>query len=347
MKVNKIKLSLFCILITATLTSCSARHYESLAPSSTATEVAIAPSASAPPAMATDSRGSYAKEDGANTGQSGSYGNGTSTTTTSYNTSQTPSMAPDAPITAVHNLKIIKNANVSLVVENFDEANSKVRQSVLTMGGYIESSNAYVSFSDSETKKSYKTGNLVLKIPSQNYDAARESLWGLGEKISESENTQNVTAQYIDTDSRVKVKQIEYERVLGMLEKAQKLEDVVLLEDRLTQIRNEIESSKSQLLNWDRLVEFSTINVTLSEKTPEIFSSSNSLLERMKSNFMSSIHAIGTFFQWILLLISMFILPILMIIIILVIVLYCFKKFITNKKLKTNKKGEDENEKTI
>ena len=81
-----------------------------------------------------------------------------------------------------------------------------------------------------------------------------------------------MTAQYYDVQAHLKAYQTQETRLLEMMELAETVEDVIILEDRLTELRYKIESLQSSLNNWDRRVSYSTISLSVKEVreyTPE------------------------------------------------------------------------------
>ena len=98
------------------------------------------------------------------------------------------------------------------------------------------------------------------------------SLSSLGNVPYTHTYTENVTSQYYDTEAHMKAYQTQEDRLLEMMEKAETVEDIVILEDRLTELRWRIESLQSTLKNWDRRVSYSSVSLSLQEVqeyTPE------------------------------------------------------------------------------
>ena len=84
--------------------------------------------------------------------------------------------------------------------------------------------------------------------------------------------TENVTSQYYDTQARLTAYQTQEARLLEMMEKAETVEDIITIEEKLTDLRYRIESLQSTLKNWDRQVSYSTISLDVEEVqeyTPE------------------------------------------------------------------------------
>ncbi len=81
---------------------------------------------------------------------------------------------------------------------------------------------------------------------------------------------------------------------MQLIEKADSINDLILLEDRLSQISSDIESYKSKIKNWDRLVQFSTITINIEQiqDKSKISTISPNLVDRIKDGFISSINNI-------------------------------------------------------
>ena len=80
-----------------------------------------------------------------------------------------------------------------------------------------------------------------------------------------SETATDVTLQYSDLESRKKTLTTEQERIWALLEKADTLEAVIALEERLSEIRYQLESMESQLKLYDNQVDYSTVSIHISE----------------------------------------------------------------------------------
>ena len=112
----------------------------------------------------------------------------------------------------------------------------------------------------------------AFRIPSKRFQELMDSLSGLGNIPYSHIYTENVTAQYYDVQAHLKAYQTQETRLLEMMELAETVEDVIILEDRLTELRYKIESLQSSLNNWDRRVSYSTISLSVKEVreyTPE------------------------------------------------------------------------------
>jgi Flp pilus assembly protein TadB len=87
-----------------------------------------------------------------------------------------------------------------------------------------------------------------------------------------SSDATNITQQYTDTASRLSAYETEETRLLEILAEAETVEDMISVENRLSEIRYQKESLTSQLQNWDNQVSYSSVTIVLNEVqelTPE------------------------------------------------------------------------------
>lgn len=175
---------------------------------------------------------------------------------------------------AVNPDKIIYSANVTVETTDFDGSLAKVEELLSGCGGWVESSsvNGANFYQKSRGYASSRSASYCLRIPSECFNDLMNSLSALGNVPYTHTYTENVTSQYYDTEAHMKAYQTQETRLLEMMELAESVEDIVILEDRLTELRWRIESLQSQLNNWDRRVSYSTVYLDLQEVqeyTPE------------------------------------------------------------------------------
>ena len=171
--------------------------------------------------------------------------------------------------------KIIYAADVTVETTTFDETVANVTELVERYDGWIESSSISGSnyYQKAKGTASTRDASYTLRIPSRRFNELMESLSALGNIPYSHIYTENVTSRYVDTQARLKAYQTQEARLLEMMELAESVEDVIIIEDRLTELRYQIESLQSTLNNWDRRVSYSTVSLTVKEVreyTPEI-----------------------------------------------------------------------------
>ena len=212
---------------------------------------------------------------------------------------QTAGAAESAP--AQKPDKIIYSANVQVETTDFDQSLARLNEMVEEYGGWVESSSLNGSnyVDQSRGAVSRRSANYTLRIPSDRFQELMGSLSDLGNVPYSHIYTENVTAQYYDVQARLTAYSAQEQRLLEMMELAESVEDIILLEDRLTEVRYSIESLQTSLLNWDRQVSFSSVYLDLMEvqvysPEPQVQPSYG---QRLATALKSGLRNFGDFFK--------------------------------------------------
>jgi len=228
--------------------------------------------------------------------------------------------------------KVIFNGYLTIEVENFNEAYSKIESMILGIG-YVQSSSISRDRIYVEGKEAYITrGTIVIRVASDRFQAFMSGAEGIGEVLERASDSQDFTDRYFDTEARLKVLLLEEERLLSYLDKIDDPDAIFKYERRLTEVRQEIESLTGTLRKWDDLVELSTITLNLREKNPITESKEKTYLARLAKRFVDSISKTIYYFGEILIFVIQA-LPVLIILFVLGMASYkVFRKFGTKKK---------------
>jgi hypothetical protein len=163
--------------------------------------------------------------------------------------------------------KIIYTANVDLETLEFEETVAALYKLIEANGAFIETSS--VSGTNYNAKyygyNSYRTAYFTIRVPKENFAGLTGSLSSIGNVTQSRTSADNITASFLDTESRLKAYRTEESNLLDMMEKADTVEDMITIQDRLSWVRYEIESLTSQLNNWQRRVDYSTLNLNVTE----------------------------------------------------------------------------------
>ncbi len=197
--------------------------------------------------------------------------------------------------------KIIYSANVQVETTDFDQSLARLNALVEEYGGWVESSSLNGSnyVDQSRGAVSRRSANYTLRIPSDRFQELMGSLSDLGNVPYSHIYTENVTAQYYDVQARLTAYTAQEKRLLEMMELAESVEDIILLEDRLTEVRYSIESLQTSLNNWDRQVSFSSVYLDLMEvqvysPEPQVQPSYG---QRLATALKSGLRDFGDFFK--------------------------------------------------
>ena len=214
-----------------------------------------------------------------------------------------PEEAPaGADVPDVDPEKIIYSADATVETTEFDSTLEKVADMIKRYNGWIESSsvNGANYYSTARGNVSSRSAYYTLRVPSTSFNEIMTGLSTLGNVPYTHTYTENVTSQYYDTQARLTAYQTQEARLLEMMEKAETVEDIITIEEKLTDLRYRIESLQSTLKNWDRQVSYSTLYLSIeevAEYTPETPVAKPGYGQRLLSALQSSLRGIGEFFS--------------------------------------------------
>lgn len=191
----------------------------------------------------------------------------------------------------VSSRKLIKTVSLSMETRTFDTLKSKMEESISSFGGYIENS----SYDAPQGGRQYRYYYLCVRIPAENLDDFVGKAGELGTITNKSEHVEDVTLDYVDKTAYKDSLKTEYERVMELLEKATDLEQILALESKLSELRYEINSYESQLRTYDNQIDYSTVNISISEVEYE-HETNDTVSSRISNGFKSSLFAVRDFF---------------------------------------------------
>ena len=174
---------------------------------------------------------------------------------------------PDDSV-ADYTAKIIYTASVSIETTEFDKAVAALENQVQKIGGFVESSNVTGDTqynSDGTTTVVNRWAYYTVRIPCDHFESFLHETEGFGNVTSTSRDAQNVTSAYTDYEARLSSLNTQEERLLDMLAKSEDVETLIALEQRLSDVRYEIESIERSLRNYDMQIKYSTVNLDLRE----------------------------------------------------------------------------------
>lgn len=160
------------------------------------------------------------------------------------------------------NDKIIRRINLSLETQAFDDLINSIEGQVSELGGYIEMSKITGRHYNHEN---LRYGTIVARIPKETVNGFVKNIGDIANVTMKAENIENVSLKYVDIEARTEALEIEQERLLTLLERAQEIEVIISLESRLTSVRYELQSLKTEIRTIDNLVDYSTLTMEVQE----------------------------------------------------------------------------------
>lgn len=189
---------------------------------------------------------------------------------------------------AADNRKIIKNGSYGFDVRSIDEFLGKLKTAVNDYGGYVANE-------QTENYSEWRNCNITVNVPSDKLDKFCVEIEKLGTVTSKNISATDITDSYIDTQSRITALETEQKTLLGLLEKAETLQDTIQIQDRLTEVRSELERYKSTLKAMDGQIEYAEVTICANEEKRTI-QSDGSFFSQVREKFLTSIYNIADFF---------------------------------------------------
>jgi hypothetical protein len=155
---------------------------------------------------------------------------------------------------------IARTAALSITVQEFDKARSRLDEILVRHRGYLG------GLQISTPSDHGRVLNGVLRVPVGQMDSALTELKSLGRVDAESQNGEEVTAQYVDLQARLANSRNTEQRLTDVLQqRTGKLSDVLEVETEIARVRGEIEGMEAERKSLATQVSFATLNVTLTE----------------------------------------------------------------------------------
>jgi uncharacterized coiled-coil protein SlyX len=183
--------------------------------------------------------------------------------------------------------KVIYTANVRLTVKDYKQIRPHLEQLVAKHQGYL------VNSSESKTNE-YQSGNFTYRVPQAEFDAFLKEIQKLDASRPEINiSGTDVTEEMVDLESRLKAKQAMEKRLLELMNKAAKTDDLLDISRQLDQTQVEIEQIKGRLQYLNNKVDFSTVHVEITQRFVAPSSSEQPLGKQMADSFLASLSGLG------------------------------------------------------
>ena len=152
--------------------------------------------------------------------------------------------------------KLIKMASLRLEVKDYNSFASSLREKIKEFGGYIAQ--------EEQIQSPYKIENsLSIKVPVDQFEDAVAQISSKAETVNEKKiSSQDVTAQFVDTRSRIEAKKQVRLRYMDLLKQAKNMEEILNVQSQINGIQEQIESAAGRIEYLGHSSVFSTINLT-------------------------------------------------------------------------------------
>ncbi|MCD4792630.1 MAG: DUF4349 domain-containing protein [Bacteroidales bacterium] len=151
--------------------------------------------------------------------------------------------------------KIIKTADISFGVSDYNKSKPNINKIIAKHKGYITS--------ESENNSSYSISNtIIIRVPAENFEKLLTDLEGEAEDFeSKNINTSDVTEEYIDILTRLENKKKVEAQYIELLKKARTIAEILEVNEHIRRLREEIEAKEGRLKYLKNQVGLSTVTV--------------------------------------------------------------------------------------
>jgi hypothetical protein len=158
---------------------------------------------------------------------------------------------------------VIKNANLSIVVDDTTASVEAISRMAESMGGFVVSLNTFETYYGPNAQLAQQA-NLTIRVPSEKLNEALSQIKGMAAEVkSETISGQDVTSEYTDLRSRLTNLEAAEKQLQSIMEEATKTEDVLAVYNQLVYTREQIEVIKGQMKYYEESAALSAISLEL------------------------------------------------------------------------------------
>ena len=177
----------------------------------------------------------------------------------------TVSIAANTNQAAVERI-VIKNADLSIVVDDPAAAMKYIVDLAESQGGFVVNSYLYKTYTSNGIE--VPAANITVRVPSDNLTKSLDNIKALVKDgntdiLNETVSGEDVTREYTDLQSRLRNLENAAEKLQEIMDEAYKTEEVLTVYNRLVQVQEEIEVLKGQIKYYDEASRLSAISVTI------------------------------------------------------------------------------------
>lgn len=158
--------------------------------------------------------------------------------------------------------RIIRTAELSVETTNPELAVGKLMSLANTKGGFVVSSDTSRSI-DADGAEFVST-TVVFRVPVSAFDDALAAVRALGTRVSSEKVTgEDVSEEYVDLEARLRAQRAVEEQYLGILKQATTIPDILAVQQKLGDVRTDIERAEGRRRFLESQTSLSTLTVHL------------------------------------------------------------------------------------
>ncbi len=154
--------------------------------------------------------------------------------------------------------KLIKNGSLKFRTNDIEKTDVFIKRAVKKFDAYISNDENY-------SNESNKGCDLTIRVPAAKLDSLMTYIIEYADirnLDNKSMDIEDVTEDYIDTQTRLKIKKASEAKLIDLLNKAKDLKDLLAVQKQLTDLQADIESIEGRMKYLNDQVNYSTLRVS-------------------------------------------------------------------------------------
>lgn len=183
--------------------------------------------------------------------------------------------------------KLIKTVTINAETEHYDDLIPALDEKIIALGGYVESRET------GSYTRDRRWSRMTVRIPAEQLTDFVAHVGENANVLSTSEQTQDVTLQYADTEAKITALKTEQNRLLELLAEAQNLGEILEIEARLSDVTYELERYESQKRGYDNRINYATVHLSLEEVAVLTELEEPTVWTRIRDGFTESLQGVS------------------------------------------------------
>ena len=177
---------------------------------------------------------------------------------------------PEEETGAVTGDMLVYTGSLNIETLNYEETLKTVRERIRSYQGIIEQEDEWDSdrswtYTDGRKRTMNRSISMTLRIPTVSFDSFMNDMDGAGKVTARSQSVENISRRYNDNSIEIESLRKQQERLLEMMDAADTVEEMIMVESRLTEVQTQLNQKLSYKAGMDTDVKYSTIYLNINE----------------------------------------------------------------------------------
>jgi len=165
---------------------------------------------------------------------------------------------------------LVYTGSLNLETLNYEDTVAAVRDRIRSYQGIIEQEDEWDSdrswtYTDGRKRTMNRSISMTLRIPTTSFDSFMNDMDGAGKVTARSQSVENISRRYNDNSIEIESLRKQQERLLEMMDAADTVEEMIMVESRLTEVQTQLNQKLSYKAGMDTDVKYSTIYLNINE----------------------------------------------------------------------------------